>query len=1207
MADTLAEQVYRYIRDLSALKISDGCLDAAVTNPAVACDSVSFINNADAPLFDAARYAESNSVDACPPLSFFVKEAAFISRMGNLQDPQKRQELNIKIYELLRVEVEKMIDFMTFRDAAVVLVTDVFAGMEFEMGSYEVAPSSAFFELLAETLDMFVVMDAMKNIKGSMNNDFSLFKRTMPSLPKEYFVEDQTVQYHRLYLFLGQQDQFATELKKSLQEKCKHADDILTGFLAFGAEFLEKRSFQLPTARHVLVRSLAFGIYLLDEMGEEKDINKRKRLKLERFGKIFRATPVVPLLGDMPLLVSNVFGKAKNLNAAKWDVSGDTDARDALKKSFGLVDQIEELRDRFCWCLSELTQYSASADSTQYKQKETSGQEPEFYNCVLESLKVLSLLSRSILEQSGWKFWNPTSHSINPNVPESASAYELAVKYNYSDADKAALIEAISMVKVLSFSLTSLNQKSLQMLSSQTKRIIQTFISNNVSDYVSYTTKKKKGLASVFKAVRTFGLELDDVPEKTGKGAKNSDGGGNSFPSASFAKITTFSSTQMHFISVLLEHAISEKSKGFRAGILRDKDLKDAHVGEITAFLETVENFRYVLDLQKTVAQCNDLSSLWFKEFYLELSRQVQFPISMSLPWILTEHILKSNDPSLIRCLFYPFELYNDAGMFALTSLKSRYIYDEITAEVNLCFDQLIFKIGERIFSHFKRIASYSVLSPDFSNEVDFSNSAGVHYEPLLDLYDFVTGQRNLNLLGRSIDVSFLLCQMINQYVRKSLDVAISRFEGSDLSYIMELDCLIKSLKKSHELMSKRLKLDCFDDIFAEVNESLSLTQKHGRILTHICSELINDVVPNFCYETSTNRFVRSSISFIEPVARSGFAKAPTMYLYGSKSLSVAFITQNCVFRDFIGDPHFQTILRLCGHQSLRIISGEISKHLNMLGTPQSLRLPLFEYGTEGTYEYFLAHLKPLVSYRDLQGEVLQAFREVGNAILTMRSLSEALKMQLMWTQMHVGTLPNISADPKKLPKTWEEKAGADHKQASDIASSLIRDFLTQLSVSLEQVSDDWKENETRSLMQNPRAFYRIWSAVQFAFTVPALPKADSSEKNNLEIFGDGLCWGGGTFISLLGQVGLFSAFDFNQHIVSVFRSEKKAGGLGGSQPDLSDSNSTIAGSASSINMGSTGSLASANVRPDIASFLESARTIQTLYDEIFGFMACVP
>ena len=78
-----------------------------------------------------------------------------------------------------------------------------------------------------------------------------------------------------------------------------------------------------------------------------------------------------------------------------------------------------------------------------------------------------------------------------------------------------------------------------------------------------------------------------------------------------------------------------------------------------------------------TLQQCCDLSQLWYREFFLEASgpreikreteklglktfevkkeRWVQFPIEMSLPWILAEHILLTG---VIAIAIIPFQFY---------------------------------------------------------------------------------------------------------------------------------------------------------------------------------------------------------------------------------------------------------------------------------------------------------------------------------------------------------------------------------------------------------------------------------------------------------------------------------------------------------------------------------------------------------------------
>lgn len=52
-------------------------------------------------------------------------------------------------------------------------------------------------------------------------------------------------------------------------------------------------------------------------------------------------------------------------------------------------------------------------------------------------------------------------------------------------------------------------------------------------------------------------------------------------------------------------------------------------------------------------------------------------------------------------------DLYNDSAHFALTKFKKQFLYDEAEAEVNLCFDQFLFKLCEQIFGYYKKLAGW--------------------------------------------------------------------------------------------------------------------------------------------------------------------------------------------------------------------------------------------------------------------------------------------------------------------------------------------------------------------------------------------------------------------------------------------------------------------------------------------------------------------
>ena len=59
-----------------------------------------------------------------------------------------------------------------------------------------------------------------------------------------------------------------------------------------------------------------------------------------------------------------------------------------------------------------------------------------------------------------------------------------------------------------------------------------------------------------------------------------------------------------------------------------------------------------------------------------------QFPIECSLPWMLVDQVIESQDGGLIESILLPFDICNDSAQHALVVLKQRFLYDEIEAEV---------------------------------------------------------------------------------------------------------------------------------------------------------------------------------------------------------------------------------------------------------------------------------------------------------------------------------------------------------------------------------------------------------------------------------------------------------------------------------------------------------------------------------------------
>src|SRR5690349_12720513 len=62
-------------------------------------------------------------------------------------------------------------------------------------------------------------------------------------------------------------------------------------------------------------------------------------------------------------------------------------------------------------------------------------------------------------------------------------------------------------------------------------------------------------------------------------------------------------------------------------------DYSTQHIKVMEDFYKASYFYEYLLNYTNTIIAATDLGDLWYKEFYLELSKRLQFPIDMSLPW----------------------------------------------------------------------------------------------------------------------------------------------------------------------------------------------------------------------------------------------------------------------------------------------------------------------------------------------------------------------------------------------------------------------------------------------------------------------------------------------------------------------------------------------------------------------------------------------
>uniref|UniRef100_A0A4W5KME0 Uncharacterized protein n=1 Tax=Hucho hucho TaxID=62062 RepID=A0A4W5KME0_9TELE len=114
----------------------------------------------------------------------------------------------------------------------------------------------------------------------------------------------------------------------------------------------------------------------------------------------------------------------------------------------------------------------------------------------------------------------------------------------------------------------------------------------------------------------------------------------------------------------------------------------------------------------------------------------------------------------------------------------------------------------------------------------------------------------------------------------------------------------------THRLLSKHMTLDSFDAMFREANHNVSAP--YGRITLHVFWELNFDFLPNYCYNGSTNRFVRTAIPFTQEPQRDKPANVQPYYLYGSKVCTVYCLLFGFNYRNekdvYLFSEHFESV-----------------------------------------------------------------------------------------------------------------------------------------------------------------------------------------------------------------------------------------------------------------------------------------------------------
>nr|XP_012462967.1 unnamed protein product [Gossypium raimondii] len=926
-------------------------------------------------------------------------------------------DLYLETYQVLDLEMSRLREIQRWQaSAATKLAADMqrFSRPERRING----PTITHLWSMLKLLDVLVQLDHLKNAKASIPNDFSWYKRTFTQVSIQWpDTDSMREELDDLQIFLSTRWAILLNLHVEMF-RVNNVEDILQVLIVFAVESLELDFALLFPERHMLLRVLP--VLVVMATSSEKDSESLyKRVKINRLINIFKNDPVIPAFPDLHLSptailkeLSNYFQKFSSqtrlLTLPSPHELPPREAQD-YQRHYLIVNHIGAIRAehddfaiRFASAMNQLLLLKSTDGADVEWCKEVKG---NMYDMVVEGFQLLSRWTARVWEQCAWKFSRPCKDvgpSDSQELSSSYSDYEKVVRYNYSAEERKALVELVSYIKSVGSTMQRSDTLIADALWETIHAEVQDFVQNTLATMLRTTFKKKKDLSRILSDMRTLSADwMANTNKPDSEFQSLQHGGDESRGNFFYPRPVAPTAAQVHCLQFLIYEVVSGGNLRKPGGLFGNSgsEIPVNDLKQLETFFYKLSFFLHILDYSATIATLTDLGFLWFREFYLESSRVIQFPIECSLPWMLVDHVLESQSAGLLESVLMPFDIYNDSAQHALVVLKQRFLYDEIEAEVDHCFDIFVTKLCEAIFTYYKSWSASELLDPSFLFALD--NGEKYSIQPMR--FTSLLKMTRVKLLGRTIDLRSLIAERMNKVFRENLEFLFDRFESQDLCAIVELEKLIDILKHSHELLSKDLSIDPFSLMLNEMQENISLVSFSSRLASQIWSEMQSDFLPNFILCNTTQRFIRSSKVPLVPVQKPSVPHAKPNFYCGTQDLNSAHQSFARLHSGFFGIPHMISLVKLLGSRSLPWLIRALLDHIsNKIATlepmitglqetlPKSIGLLPFDGGVTGCMRLVKEQLS-WGTKSELKAEVLRGIKEIGSVLYWMGLLDIVL------------------------------------------------------------------------------------------------------------------------------------------------------------------------------------------------------------------------
>ncbi|EPB71109.1 cytoplasmic Fragile-X interacting family protein [Ancylostoma ceylanicum] len=516
-------------------------------------------------------------------------------------DQPNRVEINMKVVEVLRPEVDKLQQFMLFTNDAISRFCEEVRRLCHTEKRKDFV-SEAYLLTLGRFLNMFAVLDELKNMKASIKNDFSTFRRSAQFL--QVMSDTQTIHdMQNLSMFLATQNKIKDDLRARMV-KIEAYEELLADVINICAHMFENHLYLTPSERHMFVKVIAFSLFLMDgDAANVAKMDQKKRLSINRLDKIFKSLEVVPLYGDMQIQPFSFVRRSQYYEASKWPLSD----KEGDKCHVNIVEKMKITRSDHESYVTQLAKLNNNVAISDRVSLNSDAENREMTSLALSGMQLLCQWTADVVETISWKLLHPTNSRDNKDCPESAEEYERATRYNYSSAEKTALIQTISMIKGLQSLLGRIESSLSNAIRRHIYTELQGFVQHAFNEPIQKAVKGKKDLlASILQSVRdtcidAYSAASESRPsvEKSKKrqGKESTTSSSSDLRIARRASPPAPSSTQLYMARTQLESLISERASGGKRVLRKELDAKT--IERISIFLSMMLDKRFKLDCQR--------------------------------------------------------------------------------------------------------------------------------------------------------------------------------------------------------------------------------------------------------------------------------------------------------------------------------------------------------------------------------------------------------------------------------------------------------------------------------------------------------------------------------------------------------------------------------------------------------------------------------